>query len=684
MTQTTAKTAKTAFASLERAKEAVAALKERTGDVIVNIAKGEYRVEKTLEFTADDAPARGFAVIWQGMTGDPNDVILSGGVRLDGLWTETGDVEVGEGLVAWEYDAASLPFSRDLYVNGAPAQIAKYVLDDNTAGNWEMADVADLKLEPSFGYTATGALAGLYDWKNPSDLEFAYEVGWTYSIVPVESVLQKGSGTKVTMKKSAFDAALKKGGVQIKDPNFILFCFEGLDEAGEWYYDRAAEKIYYLTKDGDDPNKMDIVLPTLDRLLSVRGEDGAKVYGFTLRDLRFEYTSYLRPHTYGQAEIQASYIQNTDALNWKYFHQHDSYLKTDGGITVAYAEGARVAHCVFTSMAASAFDYEIGCVGCQFVRNTVKNVGANGISVGGVSVRDAQPYSTKAYVEGVLRTVEPDPGRVTQYTLVFSNRLDGIGQLYKGSVGISVGHVADVTVAHNTITNASYSGISIGWGWGAWDGNGNSPAGGSYYDFPDTPSVQARYVVMNNDISKVCQRLADGGTVYALSLMPGSRLVGNLMHDSPIKFGGVYFDTATGGFDRIEGNILYSVYQDFFYHTTSGFYEERDREMTALMQNGTNYLGVTPAVGEKDPVYKAIEENAGIMDEALPPDVSQSGEEAKEPAAEETTVETAPDQTGNGAEGGFPASAIAAGAAALAAGIAGGVVLTKKKKKENQ
>ncbi len=639
--------AEKAFATLGKAKEAVAAVGNWTGDVVVSIAAGDYLIDETLAFTAEDSADRGYAVIWQGATGNPNDVILSGGMHLKNGWKETTEVTVGKGLKAWEYDAKDIPFSRDLYVNGAPAQIARLVLDDSTAGNWEMADIPDLKINTSFGYIATGALSEMYDWRNVTDLEFEYEVGWTYSIVPVTYVEESDEGSKVTMKKSAFDAALKKAGVQITDPNAILFCFEGLDEKNEWYFDREGEKLFYISAENEDPNGMDIVVPTIDRLISVKGEDEDRVYGFTLKDLRFEYTAYLRPHTYGQAEIQACYIQNVDALNWKKFIAHDSYLKTDGGITVAYAEGARVAHCIFTCMSASAFDYEIGCVGCQFVRNTIKNVGANGISVGGVSIRDAQPYSTKAYVEGILSDVEPDPGRVTQYTLVFSNDIDGVGLRFKGAVAIPVGHAADVTVSHNRITNTSYTGISIGWGWGAFDGNGKSRKG-SYYDFPDTASVQERYVVTYNDISSVCQRLADGGTIYSLGLMPGSRVVGNLMHDSPTKFGGIYFDEGSGGYVEIRNNIVYSVYQDYFYHKPDAFFNDREAACNKLMDEGHNFLGVTPQKGASDPAYAAVTASAGCLKDQLPPEIVNAP--AHEHVFGEWTVVTVPTENEAGLE----------------------------------
>ncbi len=623
----------TAFKTLQKAKEAVAAIDNWTGDVLVNVACGEYVLDQTLEFTPEDSAAKGYAVIWKGNETNANDVVISSGRHLDGEWVVSSDVTgLKDGLTAWEYDASDLPYSRDLYVNGSLAQLAIYVLDEAAIGSWSLTDIAEMS-RTGTGYTVSGKLANMAQWRNPSDIEFVYEVGWTYSILPVASI----SGNTVTMKADAFQCALRKAGVQINDPNFIQNCFEGLDSQGEWYFDRAAGKIYYISGADGNPNEMDMVMPTLDQLITVDGnaagaDKGAEwIYGLTFKDMTFSYTSYLRPHTYGQVEAQASYILNLDSINWDYFHTHDYYLKTDGGITVSYAEAMRVSGCIFTNMSGSGFDFEEGCRSCQFVGNNVTDICGNGMTIGGVSVRDAQPYSEYTYVNGVLKKVGADPDRVTKHTLVLSNRFQRTGLRYTGSVGIFAGYVSDTTIAHNTITDAAYSGISIGWGWGYWDGNGQcrsdqdayntNSALDSYHVF-DTPSIQARYVVENNDISYVCQRLADGGAVYALSNQPGSKLNGNYMHDNPVVFGGVYFDEATGGFTEIKDNILYNVHTIYNYHLVGGL-TDRQQAMHDLMYSGLNYLGVAPTDDSADAHYSEIVENSGCLSQIMPPEIDK-------------------------------------------------------------
>ena len=172
----------------------------------------------------------------------------------------------------------------------------------------------------------------------------------------------------------------------------------------------------------------------------------------------------------------------------------DRSLKTPGGVTAAYVHGMRVAGCTFTKMSAGGFDLEEGCKGCTIIENTFQNIGASGIQVGGISTRDAQPFSNYGYIDGEFKDDLPsDPARVTEQILVMSNLVDTIGVEYKGSIGIFAGCVRDVTIAHNKLNNLPYSGISAGWNWGNWDAGGR-PDKPQYHKY-DTPTIQARYVV---------------------------------------------------------------------------------------------------------------------------------------------------------------------------------------------
>ena len=626
-----------AFKTLEAAQAAVRAIDTWTGDVVIHIAKGEYVLSDTLEFTTEDSAAKGYAVIWDG--GDANDVQITSGVPLDGSWTESSDVTgLDSDLVAWEYDATGIAYSRDMYVDGEMADLSTYMLDESAIGSWNQTEIPFMEVN-SDGYKVTGELADMASWRNPSDIEFGYEIAWTYTIVPVESIDDLSDGAQVNMKPDAFWGARNKNSAYVRDPNYIMNCFEGLDTAGEWYFDRSAQKIYYIT-DGADPNGMEIVLPTLDQLITVNGKsrdkgaNGAEwVYGMVFKNIGFRYTSYMRPHTYGQVEIQASFILNLDTMGSNPSALVYNFLKTDGAILASYTEGMRIQNCWFTDLAASAADFEEGCRGSQFVQNTIQDVCANGVTVGGVSGLDAQPYSDMNYIDGVLTSVTPDPDRVTEKTLILSNDIARVGMRYSGSIGIFAGYTADTTIAHNTIYDASYSGISCSWGWGEFDQGGRH--GRDTYKY-ETPSVMARYVIEHNDISYVCQRLADGGGIYTLSFMPGSKLNGNYIHDNPIIFGGLYFDECSGGFTSIADNILYNCHTIYNYHLVHALYQERANDMRSAFDTGNNYVNVKPEDAADDARYQGIMENSGYMSELVPPTIDPAEDQsAAEEAAEE-------------------------------------------------
>ena len=597
----TGRTPKEAFATIGKAKEAVRALETWSGDVLVNIADGEYVLTETLEFDSRDSAGNGCSVIYRSLSGNAEDVVISSGVELKG-WTKSNDVNG-----AWEIDASEIPYSRDLYVNGEKAVIARTSENESIQPEgWSDINDPDMDIQ-SYGYIAKGNKGNLHTWKNHSDIEFVYEEAWTYCVIPVTKIEDNGNGTsKVTMHEEAFKLGRTKAGRQIDDPNYIQNAFELLDEEGEWYFDRTAKKIYYIPVGGANPNEQNVVIPTLDQLITVNGTGTDTVDGLAFKDLTFEYTSFIRPHTMGQVEIQANFVVDP-ATGTKI--DHDNFLKTPGGITVAYATGMRVAGCTFSNFSASGLDFEEGVAGSTIVGNEFKDIGASGIQVGGASVRDAQPFSNVTYENGVLNeNAGADPNRVTEQILVMSNKLENIGAEYNGSIGIFVGYVRDITLAHNDINNTPYSAISAGWGWGYWDEGGRVSSQYSYYHKFDTPTVMERYVIENNKISKVCQRLADGGSIYTLSLMPGSIIRGNVMDDCKVQFGGLYLDEGSGGFIAIEDNIATStVHTPYFYHLVAG-YTDRQADAAAAMKN--NYFKTRSA---GDATYEEIWNNAGLL-----------------------------------------------------------------------
>ena len=180
-------------------------------------------------------------------------------------------------------------------------------------------------------------------------------------------------------------------------------------------------------------------------------------------------------------------------------------------------------------------------------------------------------------------------------------------------MGIIAGYVRDVNITHNEIEHCSYSGISLGWGWGIYEPHRDTNFRGAYdgarYAKYDKPAVSMRNSVTYNHIHDVMEKLFDGAGIYTLGLQNGSVICGNYIHDNafcgtrdpvaqyirvcldlpsseaydkkgePISFdgdklpsrpgfpGGIYLDEASGGF-YVSENLVHSVSIPFFLHDT--------------------------------------------------------------------------------------------------------------------
>lgn len=617
------KTADNAFKTIEKAKETIKAVKNWSGDIQVIIAKGEYVLDKTLKVGVEDSAQKGYTVIYKGE--EQGKTVISGGKAVTG-WKKLTSATAPEGLPTatasnvWVADApAGIEYSRDLYVNGVRATLASSGALKN----------ANFKYWAHKGYTITGEWTKIADWKNPTDIEFVYEIAWTYSVIPVSSIKTSEDGTvTVNMLKRAFACIHDKTSASLqyesnKNPGSIQNAIELLDSPGEWYFDRTDRKIYYYPKDGASPNNQSVIIPTLEKLVEVKGEaaevgttDKADdtvpanyVYGITFKDIAFRYASYLEPHTEGRVEIQANFTAKDfpSTLFTRY--------KTEGAVTFNYAQGARVEGCSFTAFSSSALDFGEGVSGATICNNNFQGIGGSAIQVGDVAMRDAQPFSPTYYKDDVtlVENSDSDPWRITKNILVFSNRINDIGTQFKGSIGIFGGYVTDLTISHNEISNTPYSGISIGWGWGEIDSN--SAAKGRWGSFT-TDSTQLRYVVENNNISNCMQRLVDGGGIYTLSYMPGSILRGNVIHDitgSTLRFA-IYNDQASGGFVDMSENVSWNLESknDYHYQLTGPQYnKESDKACNAMMAVG-NYIDRTTAPTPAEAEAYAIVQRSGV------------------------------------------------------------------------
>ena len=573
------------FRSIEKAQQEVRKINAHmTGNIVVYLREGTYNLSKTLEFCVNDSGTNGYNVIYKAF--EEEAVIISGGKKITN-WQKVSFSNVPN---LWVAEVEDLEYTRHFYVNGKSAARTKgkqaealawdVLKDPNMIFHNQLETVKTHQGEYSVfeGYLTT--YEKMTTWQNQRDIEFVYDVGWTHAICPVDSITSVSNGAFVKMRMPCFRDCQIKGGVNIGSPSYIENAFELLTEPGEWYFNRATRKIYYIPRSDEDMEQVEAIAPVIEKLIELKGTLDMPVHDIQFIGMAFTYTTFLRPSILGHAEAQANLTKDPD----EDLLLHSAFLKTPSSIVLDSAESIVFDGCDFRMLGSGGIDIQNGSKNNKICGNRFLRIAASGVQIGDFTVRDAHPEDERVIVKD---------------NVISNNYFNDIGTDLKGSVAVIVGYTEGTVIAHNDISNIAYSGISVGWGWGYFDVGTKdrfvNKAPESYNIF-DQPTIAKGNRIEYNYIHHVMQKLHDGAGIYTLSMQAGSAIKGNLIHDNgeiepgygaiPILWhksgrkatpeaeaatklkgfpGGIYQDEASGGFE-VTGNIVYNVAIPYFYH----------------------------------------------------------------------------------------------------------------------
>ena len=121
-----------------------------------------------------------------------------------------------------------------------------------------------------------------------------------------------------------------------------------------------------------------------------------------------------------------------------------------------------------------------------------------------------------------------DPDDFDASYRIFANTIVGAALEFRGASAIFAGYVADTTISKNSISETSYTAISLGWGWGR------------------IVSFARNNHVLSNRIEDVMRALNDGGCIYTLGPQPSSSVQMNYCRsdDAPVV-GAFYHDNGS-------------------------------------------------------------------------------------------------------------------------------------------
>ncbi|GIJ09680.1 RICIN domain-containing protein [Micromonospora andamanensis] len=546
-----------------------------SGDIVVQLADGVYRLSSPLRFTAADSGTNGYRVIWQAA---PSARPVISGARAVTGWTQ---VDAGRNI--WRANVGAGTDTRQLYVNGALATRAR-----------TQVNRADFSADSTGMRFTSGALSYLNNLANQSRIQMESVNSFTDRYVSVQSI----SGNLIRMQQpgwsnnnfgyDTFTSPHRAG------PLYLANAYEFLDTPGEWYLDPGTGALNYIPLAGQNMSSVSVELPTQQSLVNLGGTYAAPAHHISFTGITFTGTTWL-----GASSNQGYVDQQTGAYiygnwNWPSFTSchngcpqfeatRPNWQQMPAAVQISAANNITLSDSQFVNLGqtaigigndanAHASGVGLGASNITVTRSEIARNAAGGIVVGGVRADAHHPS---------------DQRMVNRDITISNNRLHDLGIEYRGIVSVLTTYVTNSTVSYNEVYNMPYTGMSIGYGWGANDAGGSEHyAGRGLYNYQPrytTATTASNNRLIGNYVHDVMQQMNDGGCIYTLSANPGGLISDNYCLRTNGYFG-LYFD---------EGSRYYTARNNVFsstgtWATANYWYAENMGNFTVTNNWSTN------------------------------------------------------------------------------------------------
>lgn len=457
-----------------------------TGDIIIKVSKGEYKIEETLNITKDHSGQNGYNVKICGV-GDEKPVI-HGGKKIEG-WTE---YEKGIYRAKYEPDKDV----RNLYVNDFPAVRAmsefafrceSFYSEDGITNTG--INVKDINFPSSFA--------------RPQDLELVWELVWEAQRTPVTDVTYDGVISTIYLNQDIItrNSPTSTTGFGPAKQFYLENAYELIDYAGEFYYNPQDGYIYYMPSENEIMSEAEVYVGEVENLVNVSGDDADnKVSYISFENLSFKYGIWQNVTENGFLGRQADCVH--------YTNQSGSYI-IPAQFTVNYAEKISVRDCQFSCLGSSALAYRENVTDSEIIGNKITDVSGTGIVIG-------------SFLH------ENNLSRACENIQIKNNLIKRAAIEYRCCPGISVYYDTGVEICHNNLLDLPYTAISCGWGWGATEcGRAGSNR------------------VCHNYIENVMSTLSDGGGIYFLGKQNDTVITENYINNVKRKNASLYSDNGS-------------------------------------------------------------------------------------------------------------------------------------------
>lgn len=467
-------------------------------DICIRLQPGTYRLNQTIVVRPEDSGTR--------IVADGN-AVVSGGVRITG-WKKQGNLYVAD---VPEFNGRPLEF-RQLWVNGVKADRARDVADFE-----KMYRIKSVDKKNGIIYVPAAAVKKILNAKHA---EMVLHEMWCVANLRIKGVKVQGDSAAVTFHEPEshihFMHPWPSPMVTTDGHNsafYLTNAKELLDTPGEWYLDAREQKVYYMPRKGENMAKADVEAPAVETLLRVEGTPDNMVKGVSLQGVTFSYATWMRPSICGHAPLQAGmYMTEAYKLRPKMIRPNGDHKLDNQGwvgrpaaaVSVSCGEDIDFKGCTFEHCASTGVEYHQYTKGGSVSRCTVRDIGGNGILAGSFG-----PEAHEAHLP-----YNPSDMRIICTGLTIDNNIvTDVTNEDWGCVGIGAGFVRDIKILHNEISEVSYTGISMGWGWN------------------QQPCSMANNLVQGNLIHHYAKHMYDTAGIYTLGSQPHSLIEGNVVRD---------------------------------------------------------------------------------------------------------------------------------------------------------
>lgn len=395
--------------------------------------------------------------------------------------------------------------------NGRPLEFRQLWVDSRKATRARLPDEGQLERLTTWDRTQrVGGIPRTVPLPaNLAGVEMVLVQAWEIAVLRLREAAKGNDETRLTFQEPEsrvqFEHPWPPPPMPGKDgqnaPFFLTNSLEFLDAAGEWFADLRAGKVYYWPRAGEDLTTAKVVAPALERLVRIAGTYDRPVRHVQIEGLTFAHTTWLRPSLAGHVPLQAGFfmidaysLKPKGTPDWRSLDNQAWLGRPPAAVSMFAVRDACVTACRFERVAANALDLHLGVQDLTVAGNVFRDIGINAVVAGTFGEEG---------IEAHLPYEPTDEREFTARLRIANNVIADCANEDWGGVPVIAGFVRDTAIEFNDISDTSYSGISVGWGW------------------TRTANVMRNNRVHANRIQRSSTRVADSGGIYTLSNQPG-------------------------------------------------------------------------------------------------------------------------------------------------------------------